>query len=238
MPKYYLSETTLSQIFWNKLYGTSLLDIANKEVALIVNETRLIRESFPKEVAGTISAQSALELWLIARYFGPHQIFEIGTFIGRSTIALLAGAQATLSRFDTCDFSHDSFYLTEALKTHWPFSSRINYWGRTTSAEALAEVMKLGPHPDLLFIDGRVGDADLRLFSHLDRNKTVFVFDDFEGIEKGVENCLAVKKLFPELVMIRPSQHQPGNTGNLAILLPPAIVTITRQQDLPLGLQQ
>jgi predicted O-methyltransferase YrrM len=238
MSKYYLSEKTLSRMFWETLHTTPLLEIAQKDIELIVDESHVIRKSFPKEVAGTISEKSALELWLIARYFAPREIFEIGTFIGRSTMALLAGASETLSRIDTCDFSHDTFYLTENFRTRWPASAVINYWKKTPSSVALAEVIKQGGRPDLLFIDGRLGDQDLKLLSYLDRKKTVYVFDDFEGIEKGVENCLSVRQHFPELLLLRPSHSHANGAGHIAILVPPTIITLTKQQDLPISLQR
>jgi hypothetical protein len=43
---------------------------------------------------------------------------------------------------------------------------------------------------DLMYLDGRIQDEDLQYFPQITHDQTVFVFDDFEGIEKGVVNAM------------------------------------------------
>jgi hypothetical protein len=41
-----------------------------------------------------------------------------------------------------------------------------------------------------MYLDGRLQQSDLELFHKIVHDQTVFVFDDFEGIEKGVVNAM------------------------------------------------
>jgi hypothetical protein len=43
---------------------------------------------------------------------------------------------------------------------------------------------------DLFYIDGRLAADDLQLIKKLMHDRTVFVADDFVGIEKGVANAM------------------------------------------------
>jgi hypothetical protein len=43
---------------------------------------------------------------------------------------------------------------------------------------------------DLMYVDGRLQREDLDLFHKIIHDQTVFVFDDFEGTEKGVVNAM------------------------------------------------
>ena len=84
-----------------------------------------------------------------------------------------------------------------------------------------------GYKPDMLFIDGRLAAEDLRLLAALDPRSTIYVLDDFEGIEKGVENCIALRRAFPDLILIRPHISEGDRLLNTAILLPPSIILET-----------
>jgi hypothetical protein len=204
---------------------------------VIIRETKIVHKNFPRDAAGTISLESTAMLWLIAKYFQPIHVFEVGTFIGRSSMALISGAEDSVRRLDTCDYTFDNFFVTDCLKQHIPGHKVLNYWPKTASANALHAIMSNGMRPDLFFIDGRIGADDLKYISALDRAQTVFVLDDFEGTEKGVENCLALRAAFPELMLIRPYIGPSGRPMNTAILVPPGIITLTRQQETPIAMQ-
>jgi hypothetical protein len=49
---------------------------------------------------------------------------------------------------------------------------------------------------DAFMIDGRLSDMDVSLMSELSGEQFVIFLDDFEGVEKGVINCLSISKLF------------------------------------------
>jgi hypothetical protein len=46
---------------------------------------------------------------------------------------------------------------------------------------------------DLMYLDGRLQREDLELFHKIIHDQTIFVFDDFEGLEKGVVNAMMVE---------------------------------------------
>jgi len=236
MRNIYLSEKSISEIFWKNIAVVSDRKKAEDDARLIVEETKSILKLFPSEVAGSISLRTTVSLWLIARYFQPKYIFEIGTFIGRSTLALLAGGGDQLIRLDTCDASFDQFELTDTICENFSRFERLNYWPKTRSDEALSKVISLGAKPDMLFIDGRLTDHDIENFRQLDPQSIIFVFDDFEGTEKGVENCLRVRRELPQSVLIRPTQESDHGPERLALLVPPKIIKFSRQQDLPIDL--
>jgi predicted O-methyltransferase YrrM len=237
MNRLLISENSLSEIFWTRLLTSSDIGRARREALIIAEETKIVHQRFPSDTAGSISLNTTVLLWLVAKYFGPQHIFEIGTFIGRSGLALLAGSSDTIKRVDTCDFSFDQFYLTERLKTTFPNYSKLNYWPKTSSSVALKQILDNGGLPDLFFVDGRIGKEDLALISQIKRKSTIFVLDDFEGTEKGVENCLILRRTFPELILIRPHLAEGAVPANTALLLHPALISLTRQQDLPIPMQ-
>jgi hypothetical protein len=236
MNKLYISESALSKMFWSALETSSDLARAKSECEQIVVLTKEIHHRFPKHIAGTISTESSISLWLISKFFGPRHVFEIGTFIGRSTLSLFGGGIETLDRFDTCDASFDQFYIPGRVSDLFSDVSKIKYWPKRSSASVLQELIDQGLRPDLLFIDGRLSGEDLKLFTNLDRHATVFVLDDFEGTEKGVINCINIRNLFPDMVLIRPRVLDNFKLMNIAILVSPRLIAFTRQQNLPLSM--
>ena len=237
MKKLYLSESTISQAFWNSLRQSGDYSLAKEDAEFILRQTKIVHQRFPQDVAGSISLDATIMLWLIARYFAPKHIFEVGTFIGRSTLALAIGAGESLERLDTCDFSFDLFGVTESVKSKFDVVRKINYWPKTSSGDALKKIISKNMRPDFIFLDGRLGDEDLNLISKLDRTETIFVIDDFEGLEKGVANAITLRKNFPELLLIRPEVSESESIGNTGLLVHPKLIAITRQQKLPIRMQ-
>jgi hypothetical protein len=46
---------------------------------------------------------------------------------------------------------------------------------------------------DLMYLDGRLQDGDFEYFPKIIHDQTIFVFDDFEGIEKGTVNAMRLE---------------------------------------------
>ena len=67
--------------------------------------------------------------------------------------------------------------------------------GKTLSTEALKKVSEKEDSVDLFFFDGSLQDSDLKYIAQLSGENTILVVDDFEGIEKGVINCMLLKNL-------------------------------------------
>jgi hypothetical protein len=57
---------------------------------------------------------------------------------------------------------------------------------------------------DFMYLDGRLQREDLELFHKIVHDQTIFVFDDFVGIEKGVVNAMMVES--PGRVLIYPRE--------------------------------
>jgi hypothetical protein len=92
---------------------------------------------------------------------------------------------------------------------------------------------------DLFLIDGRLAPEDLPLLDALMHDKTVFVLDDFEGIEKGVANALLLRQKYQGLLLLAPeNSFQVGwnESHSLALMFGANILRLTRQQRLPLEL--
>ena len=94
-----------------------------------------------------------------------------------------------------------------------------------------------GVKADLFFLDGRLQDGDLNLLPSMTHTKTVFVLDDFEGLEKGIINGIKLRDIYPNLILIRPNGKSPNvnqDSPPLAVLVPPEILQLSRQQSLPI----
>lgn len=150
---------------------------------------------------GSVPIETSVLLRAMCRYYKPRVIAEVGTFIGTSTEAMVA-ARAIY----TCDRSNDCLPATPEIVTH-PYRS---------STEMLREMQD---PVDLFFFDGRIQDEDLPQIQRLSHPRTVYVFDDCIGQEKGVAN---VSKVMPRLngyVLIPPYQAYKGRS-TLGALLP------------------
>lgn len=153
---------------------------------------------------GSISFASALTLYVAVRCLEPEAIFELGTFIGKSTIAMaLAADRNGRGRIYTCDGSND-FHLPPVAKCP------IQPFPRTRSTEALLALAKAKERIDFAFVDGRLSPQDVDILSRLVTERAVVALDDFEGMEKGVANLMLLRahKAFARHVLV----HPPGPT--------------------------
>lgn len=139
---------------------------------------------------GSMLLGSALSLYLAVRALRPASIFEVGTFIGKSTLAMgLAMEHAgTGGRILTCDASND-IALPETPNI------ALRQFPLTTSTDALRQCLREGITFDFLHIDGRLADDDLGLLAQVCAPETVIALDDFEGMEKGIANLVSLRRL-------------------------------------------
>jgi predicted O-methyltransferase YrrM len=229
----FLSESMLARSFWVELRSSTQSNEAVSQTELIFQHSNLIGKLFPTQT-GSISRKSTELLWLMARYFEPKHIAEVGTFIGRSTLALYFGAKESLESMVTCDFSYDSWRPPEGV-----VASRIRYLGKTPSQVMFRQLASEGRTIDLFLVDGRLSPEDVDLIAQIRTRSSIFIIDDFEGVEKGVVNVLKLREKFPELVLIPPENDVRvgwNDTHCLAVLIPSECLRLTRQQRLPLGL--
>lgn len=153
---------------------------------------------------GSITLTAAVALRAIAAWAEAKIVVEVGTFIGNSTRALKAVADHVY----TCDYSNDCFE-----------ADGVTTFPHHTSLQMFKALRGHGVTADLFFFDGRLGPDDPRQIAQLASPDAVYVFDDYEGREKGVCN---VERLAPSLtnyVLIEPSGVARPDT-TLALLVP------------------
>jgi len=129
---------------------------------------------------GTISQSAVWDLYCIANYFKPRFVAEVGTFIGTSTWALADGMGD--GEIHTCDAANDI-----VLEKH-PTVDIVQY-RKKTSTEMFNTMANRGLRADMIYLDGRLVEADYPLLGIITKPETIYVLDDTEGIEKGVINA-------------------------------------------------
>jgi hypothetical protein len=76
---------------------------------------------------------------------------------------------------------------------------------------------------DLVYLDGRLSPDDFEPLSKITHDKTVFVLDDFEGIEKGIANALMLEH--PSRVLIYPRAD-----NKTAVSMPVGLIQLVPQE--------
>lgn len=125
-----------------------------------------------------ITPEDGYWLFCLANYYKPISVCEIGTYMGRSATALALGMES--GTIWTCD--KDNEWTVDS-----PCAVHIIQHKKQTSTEMLKEMKD---PIDLFFFDGRIQVEDVPHIKRLSHEKTVYVFDDFEGLEKGVHNAM------------------------------------------------
>lgn len=165
---------------------------------------------------GSITADSGWVYFCIANFFKPKIVAEVGTFIGRTTTALALGARN--AEIHTCDSSND-------IKI--PTYFNVHQYPKKTSTEMFKTMADIGITADMVVLDGRLMNEDGEPLGKIVTDSTVFVFDDFEGVEKGVVNAsLLLQSLAPYYHLVYPPKHL--NTA-VALFIPRKLVEYTNQ---------
>lgn len=164
---------------------------------------------------GSVSFATFWCLYAVVQAYKPKRIAEVGTYIGKSTLALVSGG----AEVHTCDYSND---------VKLPF--KVNQYPMTSSTDMFA---KLQPAIDLLFLDGRLEKDDLGHIGRLLHSQSIVALDDFEGIEKGVAN--AMRFTYQGAMLVYPPErevlerHGIPDDSTLALILPHGLVQLTSQ---------
>ena len=188
MNKFRLSSRLFSYVFWDSiLSNTEINDGRREKLFSDLSNLEKLRKKADYDT-GSISNATAWCLYSLVKYFAPKKIMEVGTFIGKSSWSM-AKAQDDLhidnGYLVTCDFSND-------ITIPWGGKTKFKQYKKQSSTEML-DNEKVSP--DLIFLDGRIQDSDLKIFEQLINKHTIILLDDFEGVEKGVVNYFNLKKI-------------------------------------------
>jgi hypothetical protein len=104
---------------------------------------------------GSIPFATAVLLYAAIRNIRPTTVFEIGTFIGKSALAMAAAADRNeeVAEIYTCDGSND-FHVPALTQT------RITGFPKATSTAALRELVQSGKKIDFAHAGNRGGSPD------------------------------------------------------------------------------
>lgn len=224
----------LSDAVWRILFETLAFEAAHKDSFLAkLHSLEALRTSADYDT-GSISTISAWSLYAATRTFQPETILEVGTFIGKSTIAMGIGADTGKApcTIHTCDFSND-------IKLPALCKSAIVQYVKKSSSQMIAEMhaQNLAGTVDFIHLDGRLQDQDFQPLAALCKPTAVFAFDDFEGIEKGVVNYSKALEsgLFPSRVLIPPCSADVArafgfvDVSRTALWMPNKLINLTAQ---------
>lgn len=232
-PSIRINPRYLSDIAWNQW-----IEVLEPELPAMRNrlaEVDAACEATREQMAhntGSVSFPTMLLLYVLARNLKPARIFEVGTFIGKSTLAMALacdnnGGQAEIY---TCDGSND-FHVPKLSKTP------IHGFSKALSTAVLQALVNKKLVVDLVHIDGRVSAADLELLEQISDEQLVIALDDFEGIEKGVANLSLLRgrqRFARHALVYPPSLPIIGKIGlfspsTTALLVPVGAITYGNQ---------
>jgi len=187
MKNYQLSTRLFSEIFWKTIFRNSDSDCEKRNKLLKdINSLEILRENAEYNT-GSISFADSWSIYSLVKYFQPMKIAEVGTFIGKSTWSMAKALDELKSKsiIYTCDSSNN-------IEIPWKGVTKIKQFPKITSSEMFN---KIEDKIDFLFLDGRINQKDIDLLSTLLHQKSLIVLDDFEGMEKGVSNLFALRRM-------------------------------------------
>lgn len=220
----------LSKIFWQRLLRLSAwkVDDVVADALNTADITELDREDMEYKT-GSIPLATATWLTLLADHIRPKHAYEVGTFIGRSTRAIAAGMNGGI--LCSCDASNPA---PESIEDEvFENQTIISLHPKTTSTDMFSRMDTAAAKGDLFFFDGRIMPDDVALIRNLSHENTVYAFDDFEGIEKGVSNVATLRTR--EAVLILPPDQEllapfgVVDRSTLALLVPLTMFRFTAQ---------
>jgi hypothetical protein len=208
-----MNRKRLSRVIWE-----TILDHTTSHAKIPwVEQLNMLNALIPTAQAptGSINLANFWCLYSVAQLFKPKRVAEVGTYIGKSTLALVASG----AEVHTCDYSND-------IKL--PF--KVTQYPMTSSTQMFAQ---LQPEIDLLFLDGRLEKDDLPHIGRLLHSRSIVALDDFEGLEKGVAN--AQRFTYDGAILVYPAEkellekHGLPDESTLALILPHTVVQLTNQ---------
>jgi len=200
----------LSEIVWG-IIDEKVGDYPYERIEKIVKDQRPLREQADYNT-GSVPYDDAVELYKVVKFFQPKVIAEVGTFIGVSTLTMNLATERLVDIY-TCDNSNN-------INLNVP---NIFQYRKGTSHEMFEDMANKSVKVDLVYLDGRLGNDDVEPLGKIVHDKTVFVMDDFEGVEKGVANAMMLES--PGRVLIYPREGR-----KTAISIPFTLIQVLSQE--------
>jgi len=201
----------LSEIVWG-IIDEKVGDYPFEKIEKIVKDQQALRSQADYNT-GSLPVDDAFELYKVVKFFRPNQIAEVGTFIGVSTCTMREAVSS--AAIYTCDVSNDIMVN--------PKDTALWQYEKTPSHEMFAALAEREIKVDLVYLDGRLGNDDVEPLGKIVHDKTVFVMDDFEGVEKGVANAMMLES--PGRVLIYPREGR-----KTAISIPFTLIQVLSQE--------
>lgn len=213
MRKIRLNQANLSELIWSQMMDFSYHEYTGN-YALHDHFARL--ESLRVKATyntGSISQSAQFALYSLSNFFQPTFIAEVGTFIGKSLVAMMAPNMTHRLWAHTCDYSNDiripifkgpdvdGIFMSPVVRQH-PMKSSVYMFKNIIEGDVEYNFDRI-----LFNLDGRVENDDIKLIKEIingRRENTIFALDDFEGIEKGVANYEKLKGLLPNHWLVYP----------------------------------
>jgi hypothetical protein len=199
----------LSDIVWG-IIDEKVGDFPFETIEKIIEDQQHLRDQADYKT-GSVPYDDAVELYKVTKFFNPKRVAEVGTFIGVSTQTMVLACDPIY--IYTCDYSNDINLNDEGI-VQYP---------KIPSHEMFADLASKDVKIDLVYLDGRLSDKDVEPLSKIIHADTVFVFDDFEGIEKGVINAMMVESFARALIY-------PREGRKTAISIPFSLLQIVPQE--------
>lgn len=199
----------LSEVVWNIIGEES----GDEEISIcnIVDEQQHLRLKADYKT-GSVPLEDAIDLFLIVKHFQPTVIAEVGTFIGVSTMVMNLAMERLVDIY-TCDVSN-------SIDLDVP---NIFQYPKKSSHEMFKDMAEKNVKVDLVYLDGRLGQDDIESLNKIIHENTVFVMDDFEGVEKGVANAMMLES--PGRVLVYPREGR-----KTAMSIPMTLLQIVPQE--------
>jgi hypothetical protein len=116
----------------------------------------------------------------------------------------------------TCD-------MTNAINISPVSDSKLFQYPKLSSTSMFQHLAEEKIVVDLIYLDGRIQAEDFDYLASITHDKTVIIFDDFEGIEKGVVNAMRLEA--PNRVLIYPRDGK-----KTAVSLPIGVIQLVPQE--------
>jgi len=228
-----INQREFSALFWRSLLETfrDALEPLERNSKKESPNFEALRKNSQYDT-GSIPDDSSILLSIICMHFKPSVVAEVGTFIGRSTHAIFRASKSDFGNYSceiyTCDYSND-------INLHFADDSVIQYQ-LASSVDMFQSLLDLEIKPDLYYFDGRLGDQDLALIGKMNFLNSVIVLDDYEGIEKGVQNASLIESKYPQIfVTAYPPEAELLKTfglrpkTSLAVMIPKSLIRFSKQ---------